>query len=275
MKRSFPALIAAAAIALSGCATFTDADVAARVGDDEITVDQLSSIAREQLGDDDAGRSDMQTIVGILNNWVLDRVLRADLAAAGMPLDEVEGELSDAVLGESIDASFGTWQQSPPTAIPDDELRDWYERGPTESNLTCTAHILVDDESTADEVLERLDDGDAFGELAAEYSTDTSAENGGALPCSTTTDFAERYIPEYVEAALDADIGDPVGPVESQFGYHVILVRPYDDVAADELLGVISSSPQVRFEVAADELDVYVNPRYGEFDPASGVTPLG
>ena len=274
MKRSFPALIAAAAIALSGCATFTDADVAARVGDDEITVDQLSSIAREQLGDEEANRADMQTIVGILNNWVLDRVLRADLAAAGVPLDEVDGDLTNATLDESINASFNTWQQAPATPIPDDELRARYELGPVDGNLVCTAHILVDDEATADEVLDRLADGDDFGELAAEYSTDTSAANGGALPCSTTTDFISQYIPEYVDAALEAEIGEPVGPVASQFGYHVILVRPYDDLGGDELLSVLST-PQVRFEFASEEVEVYVDPRYGDFDPSTGVTPLG
>mgnify|MGYP003116058925 CR=1 FL=1 len=274
MKRSFPALIAAAAIALSGCATFTDADVAARVGDEEITVDQVSSIAREQLGDDEAVRADMQTVVGILNNWVLDRVLRADLAAGGAPLDDVEGELSDETLGESINASFGTWQQSPAAPVSAERVRELYELGPVDGNLICTAHILVDDEATADEVLGRLDDGDDFGDLAAEYSTDTSGAAGGALPCTTTTDFSTTYIVEYVDAALDADIGDPVGPVASQFGYHVILVRPYDDLGDDELLTVLSL-PEVRFGFATEGLEIYVDPRYGDFDPSTGITPLG
>jgi foldase protein PrsA len=274
VKRSFPALIAAAAIALSGCATFTDADVAARVGDDELSADQLSSIAREQLGDDEADRSDMQTVVSILNNWVLDRVLRADLAAAGVELDEVEGELTDETLGESINASFGTWQQSPAAPVSADRVRDRYELGPVDGNLICTAHILVDDEATADEVLGRLDDGDDFADLAAEYSTDTSAADGGALPCSTTTEFSTTYIAEYVDAALDAEVGVAVGPVASQFGYHVILVRPYDDLGGDELLAVLSL-PEVRFGFATEGLEIYVDPRYGSFDPTTGVTPLG
>lgn len=274
MKRSFPALLAAAALALTGCATFTDADVAARVGDDEISNDQLASIAREQLGVADAGRADMQTVIAILNNWVLDRILRADLAAAGAPLDEVEGELTDATLDESIDASFGVWQQSPAAPIPDDQIRDLYERGPVGSNMICTAHILVGDEAAADEVLARLADGDDFAELAAEFSTDTSAAGGGVLPCAFTADFSSQYIPEYVEAALDAEMGEPVGPVLSQFGYHIILVRPYDDLAGDELVGLVSS-PQIRFDFASRDIDVYVDPRYGAFNASAGITPLG
>ena len=274
MKRSFPALLVAVTFALTGCATFTDADVAARVGDDELSDDQLAEIARGQLGTDDADRADMQTVIGILNNWVLDRILRADLAAAGAPLDEVEGPLTHATLDESINASFGVWQQTPPTQIPEDRLRARYELGPTESNLICTAHILVGDEATAQDVLDRLADGEEFADLASEFSTDGSGAGGGVLPCATTTDFSAQYIPEYVEAALDAEMGEPVGPVRSQFGYHVILVRPFDDISGEELIGLVST-PQVRFDFASQDIDVYVDPRYGSFEASAGITPLG
>ena len=66
----------------------------------------------------------------------------------------------------------------------------------------------------------------------------------------------------------------PVGPIESQFGYHVIRLRPLDDVSATELDDLLQQ-PSVRFGFAARGADVYINPRYGAFDPASGVVPLG
>lgn len=276
MKRRFVrlTLLAAGAVALSGCATVADADVAARVGDEELSNEQLSTIAREQLGDDEAVRADMQTVVGILNNWVLDQVLRADLASNGTPLDAPEGELTLESLTASINESFQSWQQVPPTPIPDDAVRAGYERGPVESSIVCPAHVLVDDEATADEVLDLLDDGAGFADTAAEYSVDTSAENGGNLPCGSTGDFAAQYIPEFVEAALEAEIGVPVGPVASQFGYHVIMLRPFDDVAPEELASVLAT-PQVRFDFASSDLDVFVDPRYGTFEASSGIVPLG
>lgn len=123
-------------------------------------------------------------------------------------------------------------------------------------------------------MLARLAAGDEFADLATEYSTDSGGGSGGALPCSITSDFESQYIPEFVEAALDAEMGEPVGPVESQFGYHVILVRPYDDLTEGELLSIISS-PQVRFDFASESIDVYVDPRYGDFDASRGITPLG
>jgi foldase protein PrsA len=274
VKRQFARLTLLAAIAAtSGCATFTDNDVAARVGEQELTTDQLASIARDQLGDD-TDRADMATVVGILNNWVLDRVLRADLAANGAPLVDDTGELTDESLNASINQSFGTWQQTPPTVVPDDEIRARYALGPVESNMMCTAHVLVASEGTATEVLDRLDDGASFAEVAAEYSLDTSAQNGGNLPCATTGEFANQYIPEFVDAALDAEIGTPVGPVASQFGFHVIVVRPYDDLGPGELDPVLST-PQVRFDFASRNVDVYVHPRYGSFNASSGIVPLG
>jgi foldase protein PrsA len=267
-------MFAVAAVAVTGCGTFSDTDVAARVGDDELSNDELVSIVRERLGDPEAEGADMQTVAEILNNWVLDRVLRADLAASDNAIDDLEGELTDTSLIESVNESVSTWQQIPAAPISDDELGALYARGPVDSGVSCTAHILVDEEATADEVVARLDDGDDFAELAAEFSVDSSAANGGNLPCVPTAEFAAQYVPEYVEAALDAEIGEPVGPVQSQFGFHVILVRPFDEIGADEI-AAIATSPQVRFGFATRNVDVFVDPRYGTFDGARGVVPLG
>jgi parvulin-like peptidyl-prolyl isomerase len=123
-------------------------------------------------------------------------------------------------------------------------------------------------------VLDRLGAGDSFAELAAEYSIDPgSGQQGGVLPCSSTGTFANTYIPEFVDAALAADVGDPVGPVASQFGFHVILVRPFDDLG-DELDAVLAE-PALRFDLVVTDLDGFVDPRYGTFDGARGVVPLG
>jgi parvulin-like peptidyl-prolyl isomerase len=276
VKRTFVrlTLLTAAVTALSACATVTDGDVAARVGDAELSNAELTTLTRGQLGDEEAVRADMQTVIGILNNWVLDQVLRADLAANGSPMEAPDGELTSESLDASINESFGVWQQAAPTPISDDAVEARYSLGPVESNMICAAHVLVEDEDIADEVLARLDDGATFADTAVEFSFDSSAANGGNLPCGTTPDFAAQYIPEFVEAALEAEIGVPVGPVASQFGYHVIVLRPFDDLSPDELAPVLAT-PQVRFDFASTDVDVYVDSRYGTFNASSGILPLG
>lgn len=270
------AVIAAAAVALSGCATFSDADVAVRVEDDEMSEDQLAEMLREALGDDEATIAPMDVTNQILTNFVLDRSLRYDLAALGETVPEVDGaDTSYAALEQSANEAFTAWQTITPEPPPDEVLRATYAEGPAQSNIACTRHILVDDEATADEVLERLDDGDDFAELAAEYSIDPgSAETGGVIPCETTSTFASSYIQEFVAAVVDAEVGVPVGPIESEFGFHIIEVREFDDLAEGELDAVIAQLP-MRFEFATAGLDIYVDPRYGTFEGARGIVPLG
>ncbi len=102
----------------------------------------------------------------------------------------------------------------------------------TTADMFNSRHILVEDEKTANEVLEKLKAGADFAELAAEYSTDPgSKDKGGSYGWVARGNF----VPEYEEAAFTAELNTPV-IVKSQFGFHVIVVedrqenRPYDSI---------------------------------------------
>lgn len=82
-------------------------------------------------------------------------------------------------------------------------------------------HILVADEVTAKDIIEKLKNGADFAELAREFSTDTgSGAQGGDLGWFGKN----QMVPEFETAAYALENpGDfTLEPVQSQFGYHII-----------------------------------------------------
>ena len=62
----------------------------------------------------------------------------------------------------------------------------------------------------------------------------------------------------------------PTEPVHSQFGYHVILARPFDEVGEDltELIATAPGDAALTGRLATG--DITVDPRYGRWDAARG-----
>jgi parvulin-like peptidyl-prolyl isomerase len=88
-----------------------------------------------------------------------------------------------------------------------------------EQDQVWARHILVALEEEAMAVIERLDDGEEFGALAAELSLDTgSGASGGDLGW-----FGKgAMVAPFEEAAYSLEVGEISAPVQSDFGWHVI-----------------------------------------------------
>ncbi len=86
------------------------------------------------------------------------------------------------------------------------------------SNEIRCAHILVEKESVAKELLERLRKGESFAKLAEQYSIDGSRRRGGDLG------FFGRgvMVKSFEDAAFALQKGEISGLVKTQFGYHII-----------------------------------------------------
>lgn len=83
-------------------------------------------------------------------------------------------------------------------------------------------HILVETEEIALDILDALANGESFAELARAVSADTgSGERGGELDWQSV----DNYVEPFADAVRDAPLGEIVGPVESEFGFHIIQVR--------------------------------------------------
>lgn len=83
-------------------------------------------------------------------------------------------------------------------------------------------HILVASEEDARAAIKRLDEGADFAELAKEVSTGPSGANGGDLGFFVR----EQMVPEFASVAFEQEVGSYTKePVQTQFGWHVILVE--------------------------------------------------
>jgi peptidyl-prolyl cis-trans isomerase C len=142
------------------------------------------------------------------------------------------------------------------------------------------AHILVPSAAKARELLGELRGGGDFGKLAQENSTDSgSAPGGGALGCLTPGGF----VAPFQQAADQAPFDTPVGPVQTQYGYHLILVthaRPtYESVRAQVQQALARQGQAAALEGMNKMMKafrVHVDPRFGTWtvDDGQGQTFL-
>lgn len=106
--------------------------------------------------------------------------------------------------------------------ITEDRLKglyDGYVKTFPEIEDVKARHILVKEESKAKELIQQLEGGASFEELAKANSTDGTAQNGGDLGYFAKTDM----VPAFGEAAFALEIGSySKKPVKTEFGYHVI-----------------------------------------------------
>lgn len=85
------------------------------------------------------------------------------------------------------------------------------------NEIRC-AHILVEKESLAKEILEKIKKGESFAKLAEQYSIDGSRRRGGDLG------FFPKgmMVKPFEEAAFKLNKGEVSGLVKTEFGYHII-----------------------------------------------------
>lgn len=103
-----------------------------------------------------------------------------------------------------------------------DKLAEALDENQGQAIYADARHILVNTEAEALDVLDALNRGESFADLARALSQDPgSGANGGELGKNSILGYVEPF----AEAIRTAQIGEIVGPVESEFGYHIIQVR--------------------------------------------------
>lgn len=161
----------------------------------------------------------------------------------------VRGAVTDAALQAAYDARFKD-------AAPQTEYN--------------AAHILVADEAKAKELLAELEAGADFAELAKTNSTDTGS---GAVGGDLGWFGLGMMVKPFEEAVVAAEVGKVAGPVQSDFGFHLILVKE-TRVAAQPTLDDIRDELATEIEQQAIEAHVTeVTAAAAVETPGEGIDP--
>ena len=301
-SRAALAPILALAVLLAACGTpgqvatvdgeaITFDEVAALIPSDGDTVDtaifarSLMLVISERVLTDEAERQfglvfTEADITGMVDELVLQSGLTEEQILADYNLTEASLRSIGAqqLLADRIIAELVSDQPDP----SDEEMMARYEAMLPSITQVCSSHILLETAEEAQAALERAAAGEDFAALAMELSTGPSGPRGGDLGCTAPA----GYVPEFAAAVLEADPGVPAGPVETQFGWHVILVSDrqvpgFEDMRA-EIAAELKTGGSQDLWVAwlTDSLvaaDVEVEAEYGTWTttPAPNVLPPG
>ena len=231
MTRKFLAGVALATLMITP-AMAQDADtVLATVNGSDITLGHVI-VARSQLPEQYQALPDDVLLDAILEQLVQQEVVASAVAEdmsqamqiglenerraylAAMALDAVgNADVAEEDVQAEYDAQYGD-------AAP-----------ATEYNAS---HILVETEEEAQSLIEELEGGADFAELAQQYSTGPSGPNGGQLGWFSPG----MMVPSFEEAVFELEVGEISAPVETQFGWHVVKLnetREQDAPALDQV----------------------------------------
>ncbi|MEN3791663.1 peptidylprolyl isomerase [Fulvimarina sp. MAC3] len=196
--------------------------VIATVGDDEITEADLNA-AQQEIGSDFQRLPADQQRIAVLAALIDIKALSQEADAASMQDDAATaatiGFLRDRTLHNAYFAKEGV------DKVTDDELKARYDKEiaamePEEE--VHARHILLETEDEAKAVIQELQNGADFVELAKEKSTGPTGPNGGDLGF-----FAKgQMVPPFAEAAFALEPGSiTTEPVKTDYGWHVIKVE--------------------------------------------------
>jgi len=178
---------------------FTDALIANKTTVKKLKADMLEDAQNE-------------TLVSKHQTALLEGIAMTDeeLTAKYAEVLASQKELFDATPSDYF--SYETYAQygynAPPVYVPAGFIR--------------VRHILVADEATAKLVKEKIDAGEDFETLLAEYSTDPGMQ-GDANAEGYLVGEGASYVEPFLNAALAlAKDGDVSDPVESDYGWHII-----------------------------------------------------
>ncbi len=257
LRRLLPALLLAAGLST---AQAQEAVVLAEINGEPITERELDLLVEQQT----QGRSDIppaqrrQFLQETINLMLLAQAGEAD----GLEENpDLQAQLNNNRRTSLAQAFVRQLTSEEPVA--ESVLRERYEAeygGDTPLEYKAR-HILVSERDQAEGIIERLENGEDFTDLARQYSQDGSSERGGDLGWFAAGDM----VAPFSEAVAGLNAGELTAePVETRFGWHVIRLDEtretaapaFGDVAGQLRMRIINERIQERLATLRDNANI-------------------
>ncbi|MDO5689360.1 MAG: peptidylprolyl isomerase [Tissierellia bacterium] len=194
--------------------------VLARVNGREITIEDVQLFINSLSVDMQRQFNSQEGMERIAEELVSQELLYAD--AVDRKLDQDQAfQKQRRIAEESLLKQYAMsllMNQIQPTHTEVEEYYDSHKMYFAAPEQVTASHILVQTEEEAQNAKDRVDGGEAFETVAAEISLCPSREQGGSLG----TFSPDQMVPEFAEAVRSMEVGTISGPIQSQFGYHII-----------------------------------------------------
>ncbi len=202
------------ALCLTACAGFANAEEVAKLGDESLSAAVFSAFL-QQRGIDEATLNTThrrKLLDELIDQWLLareaERLQHQELA-------EVQAQLqlqARAVLAQSLLAQIRQH------ALTDEKLQAAFAKIVQEREWRVR-HILVARENDARRLIQSLQRGNDFAQLAAQHSRDATAQVGGDLGWLSAEVLGEALAAAVSELAVGQVAARPI---RTAFGWHVI-----------------------------------------------------
>lgn len=180
--------------------------------------------------------SRMKTIKAMYSS---DSDYQSALKSENITEDQLKSEIKKSIITEKVQDYI-----TKDIKVTEADAKKYYEENKaakyTKGAGADMYHILVADEATAKTIKTKLDNGANFADLAKEYGTDGTKSEGGSL--GYVEYDTQNMDSDFMAAAKKLKDGEVSGPVKTQFGYHIIMVKnihndkyvqPFDEVKSE------------------------------------------
>lgn len=312
LRRALIPFLLVAAVAASACGSGASTSAAATVNGQDIDRSEFERELRALRDNEELAAAGGEALKGtgketvsaelsagwltalIYDAIITDEFERRDLELRSEDRDAAEAQLGTQFGNPKVADAFPDWfrkrlieRNARATAVrtavtgfssSEADLRKYYDQHKDEFSQACLSHILVENKEEADAVAARVKGGEDFAAVAQEKSKDPgSAQNGGDLGCNPRGVF----VAEFDQAAFALPLNQPSDPVQTQFGFHILLVKERKtaefEEAREQAKQALNNESQEAFanflQKAVSDADVTVDSRYGKFEAREGQAP--